>query len=95
MFVNQELQDLQAPEGWEIQRRPLGWSKRFEFADYAQTRQFLDLLTGVSEKLGYYPNLNFAKTYVVVAIQFEGDAVEPERAEFAAAAEHCAEQARE
>lgn len=93
--MNQDLQDIQAPEGWEIQRRPLGWSKRFEFSDYARTRHFLDLLTGLSEKLGYYPNLNFAKTYVVVAIQFEEDAVEPERAEFAAAAEHCAVQARE
>nr|WP_226818987.1 hypothetical protein [Acidithiobacillus montserratensis] len=86
---------MQAPDGWEIQRRPLGWSKRYEFADYAQTRHFLDLLTTVSEKIGYYPNLNFAKTYVVVAIQFENDAVDPERAEFAAAAEQCAQQTRE
>ncbi|WP_414041628.1 hypothetical protein ACJU26_06140 [Acidithiobacillus sp. M4-SHS-6] len=93
--MNQDLQDLQAPDGWEIQRRPLGWSKRYEFADYAQTRHFLDLLTAVSEKIGYYPNLNFAKTYVVVAIQFENDAVDPERTEFAAAAEQCAQQTRE
>ncbi|PKY10462.1 hypothetical protein B1757_09680 [Acidithiobacillus marinus] len=86
---------MQAPEGWEIQRHPLGWSKRYAFANYAQTRHFLDLLTAVSEKLGYYPNLNFAKTYVVIAIQFENDAVDPERAKFAAAADDSAQQTRE
>lgn len=88
-------QELQAPDGWEVQRRPFGWSKRFEFADYGQTRRFLDLLSDLSETLGYYPNLNFAKTYVVVAIQFESEIGELDRAEFAQKSEICAQKVRD
>ncbi|AWP23630.1 hypothetical protein C4901_10070 [Acidiferrobacter sp. SPIII_3] len=85
--------DAAVPEGWTQQKRPLAWNKRFEFADYAQTRAFLDDLAALSEASGYYPNLNFARTHVVVTIQFEGDEVEPRLRDFARGADACARRA--
>ncbi len=62
---------ISCPSGWEERQKPLTWSRRFEFVDYAATRAFLDQLAKLSESNGYYPNLNFARTFVVVAIQFD------------------------
>lgn len=60
-------------------RQPaLNW--RFEFASYAATRDFLDLLADLSKRDGYYPNINFGKTYVNVSIDAEGQAELGERA---------------
>ena len=85
--------DTTVPEGWTLQKRPLAWNKRFDFADYAQTRAFLDGLAALSEVSGYYPDLNFARTHVVVTIQFEGSEVDPRLREFACKADVCAQQA--
>ncbi len=62
---------VSCPSGWEERQKPLTWSRRFDFVDYAATRAFLDQLADLSESRGYYPNLNFARTFVVVAIQFD------------------------
>ncbi len=86
--------DVSVPEGWTEQKRPLAWNKRFDFADYAQTRAFLDCLTTVSEGSGYYPNLNFARTHVVVTIQFEGEEADAPLREFARNADLCADRQR-
>jgi pterin-4a-carbinolamine dehydratase len=60
-------------------RQPaLNW--RFEFATYGATRDFLDLLADLSKRDGYYPNINFGKTYVNVSIDAEGQAELGERA---------------
>ncbi len=83
--------DAAVLEGWTQQKRPLAWNKRFDFADYAQTRAFLDDLAALSEESGYYPDLNFARTHVVVTIQFEGDQVAPRLREFARKADACAQ----
>ena len=56
----------------------LNW--RFEFATYGTTRDFLDLLADLSKREGYYPNINFGKTYVNVSIDAEGQAALGERA---------------
>lgn len=56
------------PAGWQVQARPPVMSRRFEFADYAATRGFLDRLAKLSEQSGYYPDLNFAKTHVNVSV---------------------------
>ena len=54
-------------------RQPaLNW--RFEFATYGATRDFLDLLADLSKRDGYYPNINFGKTYVNVSMDAEGQA---------------------
>ncbi len=78
------------PEGWTQQKRPLAWNKRFDFADYAKTRAFLDGLAVLSEACGYYPDLNFARTHVVVTIQFGGDDADPRLRDFAYGADACA-----
>ncbi len=82
------------PEGWQEQPRPLAWNRRFEFNDYAQTRRFLDLLAEVSAASGHYPSLNFARTHVVVTIQFEGGGVDPALRALAQAADECARRVR-
>ena len=48
----------------------LNW--RFEFCSYSETRKFLDLLADLSKRENFYPNINFAKTYVNVSIDGEG-----------------------
>ena len=52
-------------------RKPtLNW--RFEFGSYGETRRFLDQLAALSKRENFYPNINFAKTYVNVSIDGEG-----------------------
>lgn len=43
--------------------------RRFEFDSYAGTRQFLDRLADLSERSGFYPNLDFGTTYVQIGIE--------------------------
>lgn len=54
-------------------------TRRFEFANYAETRQFMDQLADLSKREGYYPDINFGKTYANVSIDSEGQAVLRER----------------
>lgn len=71
------------PEGWEARGRPPSWFRRFTFAKYAETRDFLDDLAALSEELGLHPqNINFATTHANITI--EGvDQQEPGAAEYA------------
>lgn len=47
---------------------------RFEFDGYGSTRVFLDRLADLSERLGYYPNVDFGTNYVRVGIEAEDQA---------------------
>lgn len=69
------------PDGWEARGRPASWFRRFTFAKYAETRQFLDDLAALSAETGLHPqNLNFATTHANITI--EGvDQQEPGEAE--------------
>lgn len=58
----------QPPAGWQVQAKPPVMTRRFDFPDYGATRAFLDGLARLSEKSGYYPDLNFAKTHVSVTL---------------------------
>ena len=58
----------QAPIGWQVHKKPASLQRRFDFASYAETRSFLDLMTELSERTGYYPDLNFGKTHVNVSV---------------------------
>lgn len=60
---------------WNVQQRPALMTRRYDFASYAETRQFLDDLSTLSERAGYYPDLNFGKTHVNVSVAPEGDAL--------------------
>lgn len=42
---------------------------RYEFESYQQTREFLDRLAELSESCGFYPNVDFGRTYVRVSIE--------------------------
>lgn len=53
-----------------VRKPTLNW--RFEFESYAKTREFLDKLADFSKRENFYPNINFAKTYVNVSIDDEG-----------------------
>lgn len=54
--------------GWQVQQRPALMTRRLEFASYKETRAFLDQLTALSERTGYFPDLNFGKTHINITI---------------------------
>ncbi|MCL7751643.1 4a-hydroxytetrahydrobiopterin dehydratase [Guyparkeria hydrothermalis] len=62
-----ETTDIQV-DGWQTQKRPPMLIRKFEFADYSQTRDFLDRLAEVSEEMGYHPSLQFDRTQVSVNV---------------------------
>jgi pterin-4a-carbinolamine dehydratase len=72
-----------APTGWQVQAKPPVMTRRFDFPDYAATRGFLDGLSKLSEKSGYYPDLNFAKTHVSVSVAARGEVLGPDEYAFA------------
>ncbi len=60
---------LALPEGWKMVAKPPALFRRYEFASYAETREFLDRLAVLSEETGLFPDLGFAKTYVNITVQ--------------------------
>ncbi len=77
------MDEITPPTGWQVQTRPPVMTRRFDFPDYAATRSFLDGLTKLSEKSGYYPDLNFAKTHVSVTLAAREEALGPDEYAFA------------
>lgn len=76
------------PEGWTEVERPPSLHRRFEFADYSETRAFLDRLASLSKETGLYPDLSFTRTRVTVTVYGSGGAaVDAEARQFAARAE--------
>jgi len=57
-------------EGWERRDRPPALFRRFTFARYAQTREFLDALAAAGQACGLHPqNISFGTTYVNVTLE--------------------------
>ena len=80
---------------WKVQERPPLMTRRYEFGSYAETRTFLDLLADASERRGYYPDLNFGRTHVVVSVApLEGKTLSGTEYDFAAESDTLATQAR-
>ena len=75
-------QELLAIDGWQVEKRQKMMTRRYEFACYSDTRDFLDRLADLSEKTGYYPDLNFGKTHVSVSISANADQLEPQEYDF-------------
>ena len=73
------------PEGWQVQVKPPVMTRRFQFEDYAATRRFLDRLAALSEQIGYYPDLNFARTHVNVSVAASEQTLGPNEFSFAGA----------
>lgn len=62
-------------QGWERRDKPPTLFRRFAFAQYAQTRAFLDALSALSEEMQRHPqNINFGTTYVNVTVGAADDA---------------------
>ena len=75
------------PEGWTEVERPPSLYRRFDFADYSETRAFLDRLASLSKETGLYPDLSFTRTHVTVTVCSDGLTVDAEAREFAARTE--------
>lgn len=71
-------------EGWEYRKLPPQLTRRFDFESYSQTRAFLDDLADLSETIGNYPNLHFAKDFVTVTLSAADDGpIQESEADFA------------
>lgn len=64
---------LEPPKTWQVQQRPPLMTRRFDFVSYTETRKFLDDLAVLSERTGYFPDLNFGKTHVNVSVAPPGE----------------------
>ena len=53
---------------WQERIRPVRLERRYEFADYATLRDFLDRAAEVSERDGLFPDMGFGRDYVNVTI---------------------------
>jgi len=58
---------------WKLKSRPVCLEKRFEFQNYQETRDFLDHLGALSERIKRYPDISFGKTYVNITLRPEDD----------------------
>ena len=70
---------------WQERLRPPRLEKRYEFADYASLRDFLDRAAVLSEREGLYPDMGFGRDYVNMTIHVaEGsDTLDETRRRFA------------
>ncbi len=53
---------------WQERHRPPRLEKRYEFANYASLRDFLDRAAALSEREGLYPDMGFGRDYVNMTI---------------------------
>lgn len=77
------MTELHPSSAWRVQQQPPLLSRRYEFATYAETRKFLDELASLSERRGYYPDLNFGKSHVSVSIAARDDSLGDAEFDFA------------
>ena len=58
-------------EQWQERKRPHRLERRYDFADYASLRDFLDRAAELSEKVGLYPDMGFGRDYVNITIHVD------------------------
>jgi pterin-4a-carbinolamine dehydratase len=58
----------QLSPAWRVQHDSTLISRHYEFESYAETRRFLDGLMPLSQRAGYYPDVNFSRTHVDISI---------------------------
>ncbi len=66
---------------WQERKRPIRLERRFEFKDYDSTRDFLESLQNLSERLQRFPDISFGKTYVNITVLPVGDLGEDQLAD--------------
>ena len=73
-------------KGWKERKRPNRLENQYQFEDYEELRDFLDLAAELSEKEEYYPDMGFGRDYVNVTIHApeDGETVTDEQRQFAA-----------
>lgn len=72
-------------QNWQERERPLRLEKRYQFANYEELRDFLDLAAKLSESKGFYPDMGFGRDYVNITIHADEDkgSLETNHREFA------------
>lgn len=60
-------------DNWTFRKRPARLERRIDFDNFDLTREFLDLTSEISERAGYYPDLNFSATHVNMTIHIENE----------------------
>lgn len=63
-------------EHWIERKRPDRYEKRVFFDDYSMTRDFLDWMAEISEREGYYPDMNFGRTHVNITMYVDEESKE-------------------
>ncbi len=58
---------------WQQRKRPERLERRFEFSNYESTRNFLDKLGELTERLQRFPDISFGKTYVNITLRPDDD----------------------
>ena len=53
---------------WQERSRPHRLEQRYDFADYASLRDFLDRAAELFEQDGLYPDMGFGRDYVNITI---------------------------
>lgn len=71
------------PSGWQVRQKPAVMTRRYDFANYAETHMFLDHLAQLSKRTGYFPDLSFAKTHVNVSVAPREETLGPAEYSFA------------
>lgn len=72
-------------EHWRERTRPACMERRYEFASYAELRDFLDRAAELSEREGLYPDMGFGRDYVNITIHADegSDSLQPSQRRFA------------
>ena len=60
-------------KGWKERKRPNRLENQYQFEDYEDLRDFLDLAAELSEKEEYYPDMGFGRDYVNITIHAPED----------------------
>lgn len=69
-----DMSPTEVPAGWESRGTQRLLFRRFVFERYAQTRDFVDALSALTEREGVHPqNINFGSTYVNVTLDPQSD----------------------
>lgn len=55
-------------ENWILRKTPMRLERRIEFDNYELTREFLELTAQLSEREGFYPDMNFGRNHVSMTI---------------------------
>lgn len=69
-------------DNWVQKKLPDRVERRIDFENYELTREFLDLAADISEKEGFYPDINFGKYHVNMTIYVNDRDTGLERAQY-------------